>query len=137
MSLQYKILIIDDNIIDQIVTTQLLMQKLKIDRIEVVGSGVEALEWLTNYKREKNDFLILLLDIKMPEMDGFEFLEEFESLQNNRNFTNFMIVMLSSSLDPNDKKRAKNNTHVKTLLSKPLQVEDFALLLPEKADEKE
>jgi len=133
---QFKILIIDDNAIDQIVTKQLLKKKLNLTSIEVVSSGKDALVWLTNYKREKNDFLILLLDIKMPEMDGFEFLEEFESLQNKRNFTNFMIVMLSSSLDPNDKKRAKNNTHVKTLLSKQLQVEDFAVLLPEKADEK-
>jgi CheY-like chemotaxis protein len=46
-------------------------KKLNIDTIQV-SSGKEALEWLTNYKRE-NDFLVILLDIKMPEMDGFEF----------------------------------------------------------------
>ena len=67
----------------------------------------------------------------MPEMDGFEFLEEFENQQYNITNTDFTIIMLSSSLDPKDRKRAKNNVYVKTLLSKPLQVEEFILLLPE------
>jgi CheY-like chemotaxis protein len=135
MKQNYKILIVDDNVIDQIVTKQLLKKKLNIDTIQVVSSGKEALEWLTNYKRESNDFLVILLDIKMPEMDGFEFLEEFEKLKNNLITTDFMIVMLSSSLDPNDKKRAKENANVKKLLSKPLRVEQFSLLLTKYTDE--
>jgi CheY-like chemotaxis protein len=43
----------------------------------------------------------------MPEMDGFEFLEEFENQQYNITNTDFTIIMLSSSLDPKDRKRAK------------------------------
>ena len=50
---QFKILIIDDNAIDQIVTKQLLKKKLNLTSIEVVSSGKDALVWLTNYKREK------------------------------------------------------------------------------------
>jgi CheY-like chemotaxis protein len=131
MKLNLRILIIDDNLIDQIVTKQLLKKQLHLPSIEVVDSGKKALQWLANYKKEPNDFLILLLDIKMPEMDGFEFLEEFENQQYNITNTDFTIIMLSSSLDPKDRKRAKNNVYVKTLLSKPLQVEEFTLLLPE------
>jgi CheY-like chemotaxis protein len=131
MKLNLRILIIDDNLIDQIVTKQLLKKQLHLPSIEVVDSGKKALQWLANYKKEPNDFLILLLDIKMPEMDGFEFLEEFENQQYNITNTDFTIIMLSSSLDPKDRKRAKNNVYVKTLLSKPLQVEEFILLLPE------
>jgi CheY-like chemotaxis protein len=83
-----------------------------------------------NYKKEPNDFLILLLDIKCQEMDGFEFLEEFENQQYNITNTDFTIIMLSSSLDPKDRKGLKQCL-CKTLLSKPLQVEEFTLLLPE------
>jgi response regulator RpfG family c-di-GMP phosphodiesterase len=74
--------------------------------------------------------LKISLDIKMPEMDGFAFLEEFEKLD-KKNSSQIMIVMLFSTLDPNDKKRAKNNVYVKTLLSKPLPTEEFSSLLVE------
>ena len=129
MKLNHKILIIDDNVIDQIVTKQLLKKKLNLEDIHVVNSGKEALQWLQHYKKVKDDFLVILLDIKMPEMDGFEFLDEFENPHNKISIDDFVIVMLSSSLDPNDKKRAQKNKHVKTLLSKPLQVEELSAVL--------
>ena len=129
MKLNHKILIIDDNFIDQIVTKQLLKKKLNLQDIHVVNSGKEALKWLQHYEKEKDGFLVILLDIKMPEMDGFEFLDEFDNPHNSISIDDFVIVMLSSSLDPNDKKRAQKNTHVKTLLSKPLQAEELSVIL--------
>lgn len=129
MKLNYKILIIDDNVIDQIVTKQLLKKKLNLQAIEVVNNGKEGLQWLLDYDKDSTDLLLILLDIKMPEMDGFEFLEEFERLKSNLISIDFMIVMLSSSLDPKDKKRADNNLNVTALLSKPLQTEELSLLL--------
>lgn len=131
MKLNLKTLLIDDNIIDQIVTKQLLKKKLNLHAIEVVSNGKEGLEWLSNYEKENDDFLVILLDIKMPEMDGFEFLAEFEKQQHIKSNHDFMIVMLSSSLDPRDLKRAQNNIYVKTLLSKPLPTAEFAALFPE------
>jgi CheY-like chemotaxis protein len=130
MKYNYKILIIDDNIIDQIVTKQLLKKKLNLTETYAVSSGKDGIVWLENFIKGAEDKLIILLDIKMPEMDGFAFLEEFEKLD-KKNSSQIMIVMLFSTLDPNDKKRAKNNVYVKTLLSKPLPTEEFSSLLVE------
>ncbi|MFT5253926.1 MAG: CheY-like chemotaxis protein [Flavobacteriales bacterium] len=130
MKYNYKILIIDDNIIDQIVTKQLLKKKLNLTETYAVSSGKDGIVWLENFIKGAEDKLIILLDIKMPEMDGFAFLEEFEKLD-KKNSSQIMIVMLSSTLDPNDKKRAKNNVYVKTLLNKPLPTEEFSSLLVE------
>jgi CheY-like chemotaxis protein len=130
MKYNYKILIIDDNIIDQIVTKQLLKKKLNLTETYAVSSGKDGIVWLENFIKGAEDKLIILLDIKMPEMDGFAFLEEFEKLD-KKNSSQIMIVMLSSTLDPNYKKRAKNNVYVKTLLNKPLPTEEFSSLLVE------
>jgi CheY-like chemotaxis protein len=58
MSANYKVLIIDGNVIDQIVTKQLLRKTLDITEISTANNGEEAIQWLTNYKiRLKNRYL--------------------------------------------------------------------------------
>ena len=69
MKPNYKILIIDDNIIDQIVTKQLLKKVLGLTEISTANNGKEGIQWLNNHKKNVEE-LIILLDIKMPEMDG-------------------------------------------------------------------
>lgn len=128
MKQNYKVLIIDDNVIDQIVTKQLLKKHLNLTEIHAVGGGKQGLEWLRNFKNEEKYQLIILLDIKMPQMDGFEFLEEYKKLDKELT-SQIIIFMLSSTLDLLDKKRAKNNSYVKTLLSKPLAVDELCLSL--------
>jgi response regulator RpfG family c-di-GMP phosphodiesterase len=64
----------------------------------------------------------------MPEMDGFEFLLKYEMLSEELK-KETQIFMLSSTLDPNDITRAKNNTYVKTLLSKPLPIKKFGEMI--------
>lgn len=49
MRANYKVLIIDDNIIDQIVTKQLLRKTLGITEISTANNGKEGIQWLTNY----------------------------------------------------------------------------------------
>ena len=64
----------------------------------------------------------------MPEMDGFEFLLEYETLPEELK-KETQIFMLSSTLNPNDIARAKNNEYVKNLLSKPLPVKEFGEMI--------
>lgn len=128
MKQNYKVLIIDDNFIDQIVTKQLLKKHLNLTEIQTVSGGKQGLEWLRNFKNEVQYQLIILLDIKMPQMDGFEFLEEYKKLDQELT-SQIIIFMLSSTLDPLDKKRAKKNSSVKTLLCKPLAVDELCLFL--------
>ncbi|MGZ9735088.1 response regulator transcription factor [Flavobacterium sp. GNP002] len=128
MKHNYKILIIDDNIIDQIVTKQLLKKTLGITDISTANNGKEGIQWLRNHKSNTEKSLIILLDIKMPEMDGFEFLLEYETLPEELK-KETQIFMLSSTLNPNDIARAKNNQYVKNLLSKPLPVKEFGEMI--------
>jgi CheY-like chemotaxis protein len=128
MKPKYKILIIDDNIIDQIVTKQLLKKALGITEISTANNGKQGIQWLNNYKRNFEESLIILLDAKMPEMDGFEFLLEFEILPEELK-KETQIFMLSSTLDPNDIARAKSNKYVKRLLSKPLPIKEFSEII--------
>jgi CheY-like chemotaxis protein len=128
MKVNYRILLIDDNAIDQIVTLQLLKKKLNLTTVDTVNNGKEGIEWLLKYKSNNEETLLILLDIKMPEMDGFEFLAEFDLLKAEIS-AEPEIFMLSSTLDPNDIMRAESNKYVTTLLSKPLPAKEFGALI--------
>nr|WP_294936669.1 response regulator [uncultured Flavobacterium sp.] len=79
-------------------------------------------------KKNNKVILVILLDIRMPEMDGFGFLSAYELLSEEIK-RDTQIIMLSSTLDSNDIRKAKNNTYVKEIVSKPLPVEEFEKLI--------
>ncbi|HEY5826504.1 MAG TPA: response regulator [Cyclobacteriaceae bacterium] len=123
--MRHTFLVVDDNEIDQLVTRQLLKVKLGVTEINRANNGAEALEWLKGYNPEANSGLIILLDIKMPELDGFGFLEAFEKLDEKlKRITK--IIMVSSTLDPVDTERAGQHKQVEKLLTKPLPINELA-----------
>jgi CheY-like chemotaxis protein len=124
----YTFLIIEDNSIDQIVTTQLLKKVLNVQEVNLAKNGSEGLQWLKNHSNEANKNLIILVDIKMAEMDGIEFLLEFEKLSDAIK-SNSIIFMLSSTLDPQEIQEAENNIYVKKVLSKPLPAKQLEALI--------
>lgn len=71
---------------------------------------------------------VLLLDIMMPEMNAWEFLEEFDKL-NDEAKKRVKIYVLSSSVDKNDMARAGSNPYVEYYLIKPLTAETLHLLV--------
>lgn len=126
MNNKFRFLIVDDNKIDQLVTRQLLKIKLGITEINQAGNGIEALEWIRmNEAIFATREVIILLDIKMPEMDGFGFLEAFEKLEEKLKAA-VKIIMVSSTLDPVDIERALRHKQVKKLLNKPLPITELA-----------
>lgn len=135
MKPNYRFLLIDDNVIDQIITKQLLKKALNVYDITVVNSGKEGIQWLQD-NRNHFEELVMLLDIKMPEMDGFEFLLLYDVLSEELK-SKTHIFMLSSTLDPHDINRAKSNKYVKSLLSKPLDVKEFGRMIYPDSSSKE
>lgn len=73
---------------------------------------------------------VIFLDIRMPGMDGFEFLSEYEKLAINLGKSS-IIMMLSTSLNPDDHQKANDNKLVKKFLNKPLDKEKIQLLFNE------
>lgn len=130
MEIKQKILIIDDSQIDLPVSALLLKNKLTTADIHLANSGANGLKWLIDHEDQVESGLIILLDVRMPEMDGFGFLNEYASLSDKIK-NNTRIIMLSSTLDPYDIQKANNNPYVETVLNKPLPVNDLMNILKE------
>jgi CheY-like chemotaxis protein len=122
MSQLAKFILIDDNEIDNKVNLNLL--KIMDVGDDCVGflSCCSALDYIKeNLNLYKNHKCIILLDIQMPEVDGFECLEKYGDLPKSF-IDNTQVYFLSSTIDEHDIKRAKENPLAVTILEKPLDV---------------
>ena len=126
MITKFSFLVVDDSYIDRIVTSMLIKNILNVTEVTQAAGGKEALEQIQHYTFGNK--LILLLDIKMPVMDGFDFLDEFHKLPEGLK-QNITIFMLSSTIDPDDIKKAEENAYVRKILSKPLSVQELKAYL--------
>ncbi len=114
MEKKLNFVLIDDDDIFNYLTHRVLKISDIAGKITTFSSAKDALAYLAESKENCSD--IILLDIRMPEMDGFEFLENFIGLP----CPGTNIFMLSSSLDEKDKEKASTFPQVKGFLSKPL-----------------
>ncbi len=113
-------LLIDDNEIDNFINKKLLQKTRFSQEIKDVTSGLKALEYLKENAATPDRLPdIIFLDIMMPVMDGFEFLEEFDKLTNEVK-NKPRIIMLSSTESFKDLNRANSNKYVYKFLNKPL-----------------
>ena len=113
-----KVLLIDDNTLDNFVNKKLIEMNNFAAKTEVHESAQAALDYLKNEKTE-NLPDIIFLDIMMPVMDGFQFLEAFDSLSETIQ-KKCKIIMLSTSDSFKDLNRANKNRFVHKFLNKPL-----------------
>jgi CheY-like chemotaxis protein len=118
------VLLIDDSDIDSMVNKRVI-EKAGLSSVVVArNSAQSAYEYLMEISSTKAEMIpdVVFLDIRMPEMDGFGFLELFENLPESIH-SKSKIVMLSSSIDSEDYKKAMDNRFVKQFLNKPLHKE--------------
>lgn len=115
-------MLVDDNEIDNIINEKIIEANAFADTILVFQTGQDSLDYLRNHQNDASKLPeIIFLDINMPVMDGFQYLEEFEKY-NNIVKEKCRIIMLSSSISPKDIDRAASNIHVKKYLNKPLNI---------------
>ena len=82
----------------------------------------------TNYSAEKISDVIVLLDINMPTLLGWDVLDEFKNFPETTK-KHFKIFMLTSSIDPKDKERALGNPYLWGYIEKPLTLEKIRSIL--------
>lgn len=124
-----RILLIDDDNPTNFLNSMVVEESGCAKEIVIKVDGREALDYLTTktgqgYPQPE----ITFLDINMPVMDGWEFLEEYESLPDERK-GKLVVVMLSVPLTSHDKKRMDQLKSVGEFIDKPLATEHIHTLL--------
>lgn len=116
--------IVDDEDADRYIARRKLTKAGEFDPVYEASNGSEFLEAFFNGK--KTDFgqgqpLVVLMDINMPVMNGFQTIEEIQRrMEAGRGPDCVDIIMFSSSTDPDDRARAEGLKSVKGYLVKPL-----------------
>lgn len=106
---------IDDNELDLLISRKLISKQDSSLEFTEYSSAEEALSFLR--EGQGIDFDIILLDLNMPEMNGWEFLDEYQQLEVPKSD----VYILTSSLDTRDKLKSKEYDVVKGYFDKPLK----------------
>lgn len=123
----YNYIIIDDNKIDLLVAAKAIeMIVNSLSEIHQFLNANHALKFIESYK---SDFItIVLIDIQMPIMNGFEFMEAFEKL-NLLQKQQFICTFLTSSSNDLDRLRAQKFPSIKQFINKPFTSDTLLTLL--------
>jgi CheY-like chemotaxis protein len=122
-----NIFLIDDDPVNNMLNTRIIEKHTGL-KVKVYDDAFEALRDLQHNPTGLPEFIFL--DINMPEMNGWDFLEKFQMLPSHiRN--NCPIVMLTSSIDHADIRKAQTYSVVQDFVSKPLTTDRLASLAQE------
>lgn len=114
-------ILIDDSTFDLFVYERLLVKSGITGSINKYHSARAALSWLSVEGQQLPE-TVILLDLQMPDMNGFEFIEAYHSLDDSVK-EKIKIYMLSSTIDSSDIERVRKSPYIIELLSKPLEVD--------------
>jgi CheY-like chemotaxis protein len=119
-----SILLVDDDEINNFISIKLIKKAIEHTAISACLNGRFAIEELVEIQKHDPSLLpdFILLDINMPIMNGWEFLDEYKRL-NLDPLGKSKIYIISSSVFSNDINKARSYPLVKNFISKPLSVD--------------
>jgi CheY-like chemotaxis protein len=129
MSSIQRLYLIDDDKVFNVIHSKIIMHTAPVKNIHSFEDAGVALEKLRDLSVTNPDEIpdMILLDINMPEMDGWAFLEEFENLP-GATLKKCSIYLLTSSIDPSDIEKSKTYQVVSDFISKPLTPDKIHIL---------
>jgi CheY-like chemotaxis protein len=119
------IMVIDDDEATNFMSTMLIEEADCTRHLEIVDSGDKALNYLESASACGRESIcpllpdLVFLDINMPRMNGWEFLDEYKKMKNDR-LQKMVIIMLTTSLNPDDRLKAESIPEVAGFENKPL-----------------
>ena len=113
------VLLLDDNGATNIIHKKFITKTSCVEQILKFQSGVKALQYLKSEAREQPD--LIFVDINMPIMNGWEFLEELKKLTDS-NKKESTVILLSTSLSSVERGKANNIKIIDEVRLKPLTV---------------
>ena len=123
-----KVFIIDDDEISIFLTERSIQLGGYDVNLKTFLSAEDALAIIRKAQPEELPDIIFL-DLNMPTVNGWEFLEKFEQLSLEKSLEKCLIYILTSSLDTADIAKADDNILVKGFIHKPIDREDMAVIL--------
>lgn len=121
--------LVDDDKIFQLTASKTIRATAITDSILQFENGEQALKFIRDNSSNAESLPdYIFLDINMPLIDGWMFLEDYEHLKGKLSKP-ITIYMVSSSIDPRDVERAKKNTNVEDYVIKPVTRDKFIALL--------
>ncbi|MDV7137878.1 response regulator [Maribacter sp. TH_r10] len=125
--------IIDDDPIFIYGTKRIMKEMDFCDDILVFNNGQDAIDGLMDITSQGKKLpSVIFLDLNMPIMDGWEFLEDFVKIPNH-NREKVTVYIISSSVDPRDVERVKDYDVVNNYILKPITPQDLQNVLAEVA----
>ncbi|MGB4398585.1 MAG: response regulator [Daejeonella sp.] len=122
-------IIIDDSQLDCFIGEKIIQNSGTFSSIKSYTQPTEAFEEIKKSGPiNEEPITIIVLDIQMPIMNGFQFVEAFEQLPKNIQ-SKYAIFMYSSSNNENDKNRMRNHPSIRKFYSKPISKEIIASIV--------
>lgn len=122
-------IVVDDSKLDCFIAEKIIQNTGRCESVRTFQQASDALTYIKELPAH-NPGTILFIDIQMPVMNGFEFVEAFEQLPQDIKSA-YIIYMLSSSINENDIAKVKGYPSVKQFLNKPLTGKTMTVLLEE------
>jgi response regulator RpfG family c-di-GMP phosphodiesterase len=119
-----RFFLIDDDPVNNALCKMLIRTTIENADVKTFRLACDALTFIKCKSNKKNDEpdSIVFLDLNMPDMTGWEFIELFEEIDKEVK-NKLRVYILSSSLDPKDKKRAIENKNIIDYITKPITKE--------------
>lgn len=118
-----SVMVIDDNLIDLYIASRMITKNNFGKQVLKYSSAIEALKYLKENKAETSLLPdVIFVDIYMPAMSGFEFMEEYDKLPSSLK-KHCKVFIISSSVDEEDVAKANSDKNIISMKEKPITKE--------------